>query len=143
MAVKTLKDVLTLSNPLNKSANKLIAKYIQSYVSKSLGNYLIKELSSLDTDSQLLRIKIQLYLDSLVYERTDIEKIQKAVNYTVVRYIKTIKEDNSEKAIMDHLRRWKWTMMLVTESSFESELNLKSFKAMNDELFGMLREIYS
>lgn len=143
MAVKTLKDVLTLSNPLNKSANKLIAKYIQSYVSKSLGNYLIKELSSLDTDSQLLRIKIQLYLDGLVYERTDIEKIQKAVNYTVVRYIKTIKEDNSEKAIMDHLRRWKWTMKLVTESSFESELNLKSFKAMNDELFGMLREIYS
>ena len=71
------------------------------------------------------------------YTPKDAEQIQKLINYTVVRYLKTDKVKN----LQDNVRRWKYTNQTIKEfnSQFANhKFNLTAFSKMKNELIELL-----
>ena len=98
----------------------------------------LKALSNSEKPSEIARIKE--YENSL-YKESDREDIQKAINYTVVRWIKMEKTFNNT---VDSLKRWKYVDELI--SSYKKEFpdknfNVKSFQRMKNELIEELFRI--
>lgn len=80
---------------------------------------------------------LKRYIDEFEYTPQDAEQIQKLINYTVVRYLKTDKGKN----LMDNIKRWKYTNQTVKEfnSQFANhKFNLTPFNRMKDELITQL-----
>jgi hypothetical protein len=68
------------------------------------------------------------------YKESDYEQIQKAINYTVVRFIKTDKTFNNT---IDTLKRWKYVRDMIQEYHTEFphiQFNLKSFNRLKEDI---------
>ena len=82
---------------------------------------------------QYVKNRLLPYVQSL-YIESDFEAIQKAVNYTVVRWIKMEKNWNNT---LDTLNRWKYVKKLMEEYNIEfpnKSFNVKSFDRMKEEI---------
>lgn len=82
---------------------------------------------------QYVKNRLLPYIQSL-YTESDFEAIQKAVNYTVVRWIKMDKNFNNT---LDSLNRWKYVKKMMEEYNKEfpqKSFNVKSFDRMKEEL---------
>lgn len=81
---------------------------------------------------QYVKNRLLSYVQSL-YQESDFEAIQKAVNYTVVRWIKMEKNYNNT---LDTLNRWKYVKKLMEEYNMEfpHSFNVKSFDRMKEEI---------
>jgi hypothetical protein len=91
------------------------------------------EIFSNPKTPQYVKNRLTPYIQSL-YTESDFEAIQKAVNYTVVRWIKM--EKNFTNAL-DSLNRWKYVKRMMEEYNIEfpqKSFNVKSFDRMKDEL---------
>ena len=80
---------------------------------------------------------LKRYIDEFEYIEADSEQIQKLVNYTVVRYLKTDKDKN----LRDNVKRWKYANQTVKEytSQFPNHnVNLNPFNRMKEELITQL-----
>lgn len=68
------------------------------------------------------------------YKESDHIQIQKVINYTVVRFIKTEKTFSNT---IDTLKRWKYVRNLIKEYNTifpNVQLNLKSFNRLKDDI---------
>lgn len=91
------------------------------------------EILSNPKTPQYVKNRLTPYIQSL-YTESDFEAIQKAVNYTVVRWIKMEKNFNNA---LDSLNRWKYVKRMMEEYNIEfpqKSFNVKSFDRMKDEL---------
>lgn len=82
---------------------------------------------------QYVKNRLTPYVQSL-YTESDFEAIQKAVNYTVVRWIKMEKNYSNT---LDTLNRWKYVKKLMEEYNIEfpqKSFNVKSFDRMKEEI---------
>ena len=98
-------------------------------LSKGIAN----EILSNPKTPQYVKNRLQPYIQSL-YTESDFEAIQKAVNYTVVRWIKMEKNWNNT---LDTLNRWKYVKKLMEEYNIEfpnKSFNVKSFDRMKEEI---------
>lgn len=89
---------------------------------------------------QYVKNRLLPYVQSL-YTESDSEAIQKAVNYTVVRWIKMEKNFNNA---LDSLNRWKYVKKLMEEYNIEfpqKSFNVKSFDRMKEEIITELFRI--
>lgn len=72
------------------------------------------------------------------YKDTDFEQIQKVINYTVVRFIKTDKTFNNT---IDTLKRWKYVRDIIKEYNTvfpDKHFNLKSFNRLREDIINEL-----
>lgn len=98
-------------------------------LSKGIAN----EILSNPKTPQYVKNRLTPYIQSL-YTESDFEAIQKAVNYTVVRWIKMDKNYNNT---LDSLNRWKYVKSLMEEYNIEfpqKSFNVKSFDRMKEEI---------
>lgn len=80
---------------------------------------------------------LQAYIDT-GYQESDYDQIQKVINYTVVRWIKT---DRQLKNVYDCYKRWKYVKDLYTEYNTvypNKQFNTKSFERMKNELIDVM-----
>ena len=102
-------------------------------LSKGIAN----EILSNPKTPQYVKNRLLPYVQSL-YTESDFEAIQKAVNYTVVRWIKMEKNWNNT---LDTLNRWKYVKKLMEEYNIEfpnKSFNVKSFDRMKEEIIEQL-----
>lgn len=95
------------------------------------------EILSNPKTPQYVKNRLLPYVQSL-YQESDFEAIQKAVNYTVVRWIKMEKNFNNT---LDTLNRWKYVKRMMEEYNIEfpqKSFNVKSFDRMKDEIIEQL-----
>ena len=98
-----------------------------------LGKGVANEILSNPKTPQYVKNRLLPYIQSL-YTESDFEAIQKAVNYTVVRWIKMEKNWNNT---LDTLNRWKYVKKLMEEYNIEfpnKSFNVKSFDRMKEEI---------
>lgn len=98
-------------------------------LSKGVAN----EILSNPKTPQYVKNRLLPYVQSL-YTESDFEAIQKAVNYTVVRWIKMEKNYSNT---LDTLNRWKYVKKLMEEYNIEfpqKSFNVKSFDRMKEEI---------
>lgn len=98
-------------------------------LSKGVAN----EILSNPKTPQYVKNRLLPYVQSL-YTESDFEAIQKAVNYTVVRWIKMEKNFNNT---LDTLNRWKYVKRMMGEYNIEfpqKSFNVKSFDRMKEEI---------
>lgn len=91
------------------------------------------EMLSKPKTPQYVKNRLLPYIQSL-YTESDFESIQKAVNYTVVRWIKMDKNWNNT---LDSLNRWKYVKRMMEEYNIEfpqKSFNVKSFDRMKEEI---------
>lgn len=76
---------------------------------------------------------LKSYIDN-GYSEEDFDIIQKTINYTVVRWIKT---DRSDKNVFDSYKRWRYVKQLILDYNtvFPNKMfNTKSYDKMKTEL---------
>lgn len=80
---------------------------------------------------------LTLYLSTL-YKESDYDQIQKAINYTVVRFLKM---DKNFANALDSLKRWKYVRDMMEEYNAEypdKQFNVKSFNRLKEDIINEL-----
>ena len=102
-------------------------------LSKGIANQILSNPKT----PQYVKNRLLPYVQTL-YTESDFEAIQKAVNYTVVRWIKMEKNWNNT---LDTLNRWKYVKNMMEEYNIEfpnKNFNVKSFDRMKEEIITIL-----
>lgn len=127
-------DIRNLNNTLYQFSATPISKGKAIEILDMLNH--IKRTNQM-SDIQLYTNKINDYVLNFKYDIGDKDTIQRLVNYTVARYIKTDRKEN----LITNVQLWRYTKNVITEYVTEFPncvLNRKSFDKMKDELISML-----
>ena len=129
-------------SPDIRKLNNILFQFSTTPISKAKAIELIDMMTMIKKtnqmpDIQLYMNKLERYIFDFKYEDGDKDVIQRLINYSVARYIKTDRNEN----LMTNVQLWRYAKSVVKEyvTQFpECSFNTKSFDKMKDELISML-----
>lgn len=127
-------DIRNLNNTLYQFSTTPISKGKAIEILDMLNH--IKRTNQM-SDIQLYTNKINDYVLNFKYDIGDKDTIQRLVNYTVARYIKTDRKEN----LITNVQLWRYAKSIITEyvtNYPDTNFNTKSFDKMKVELISML-----
>lgn len=146
--IKTLNEIgvkpLTgkLLSPDIRNLNNTLYQFSATPISKGKAIEILDMLNHIKrtnqmSDIQLYTNKINDYVLNFKYDIGDKDTIQRLVNYTVARYIKTDRKEN----LITNVQLWRYAKSIITEyvtNYPDTNFNTKSFDKMKVELISML-----
>lgn len=146
--LKTLNEIgvkpLTgkLLSPDIRNLNNTLYQFSATPISKGKAIEILDMLNHIKrtnqmSDIQLYTNKINDYVLNFKYDIGDKDTIQRLVNYTVARYIKTDRKEN----LITNVQLWRYAKSIITEyvtNYPDTNFNTKSFDKMKVELISML-----
>lgn len=146
--IKTLNEIgvkpLTgkLLSPDIRNLNNNLYQFSATPISKGKAIEILDMLNHIKrtnqmSDIQLYTNKINDYVLNFKYDIGDKDTIQRLVNYTVARYIKTDRKEN----LLTNVQLWRYAKSIITEyvtNYPDTNFNTKSFDKMKVELISML-----
>lgn len=146
--IKTLEQIgvkpLTgkLLSPDIRNLNNTLYQFSATPISKGKAIEILDMLNHIKrtnqmSDIQLYTNKINDYVLNFKYDIGDKDTIQRLVNYTVARYIKTDRKEN----LITNVQLWRYAKSIITEyvtNYPDTNFNTKSFDKMKVELISML-----
>lgn len=129
-------------SPDIRKLNNVLYQFSTTPISKAKAMEIIGMVNDIKktnqmSDIQLIINKLNDYILNFRYDIGDKDTIQRLVNYTVARYIKTDRKEN----LLTNVQLWRYTKSVITEyvTQFpDCKFNTKSFDKMKDELISML-----